>query len=129
MSRVADPFAWLTGGGMAGSPEEADARQANTENMEAARLHQLELANLFADVFVRSPRGPELLDQLRGSTIEVGLLSVSAASVQSEIALTPEQWMCIREGQNSIVRMIEDQIRIAMMPAEVQPQTEGSDDA
>lgn len=116
----ANPFGWLA----SETPTPEDANRMT----EDARRANLELAALFYDV-LGTGRGPELMEHLRDCTIEVGLLDQQRSAVRGDLALTPEQWFCIREGQNSIVRMMEDQIRIALTPVEQPAQQEGEDNA
>jgi hypothetical protein len=56
-------------------------------------------------------------------------MDVSLAIVQGgQVALSPADWAYFREGQNSIVRMIQEQVRIAQTPepqAIAPAQTEG----
>ncbi len=103
-----DPFDWLAGRGP--NPAEQQA-----EMNEVAAQATRERAQLYASVFLHG-RGPELLAELRDCTIEVGLMDVSRSVVRGEVALSPADWAYVREGQNSLVRMIEEQIRIAQTP-------------
>lgn len=118
-ARANDPFSWLMQG-HGTAEEEAAVREAQDLNADAAREVQ-EKARLFADVFLHG-RGPELLQELRNSTIEVPLMNVSRSFVSGEVALSPADWAYVREGQNSVIRLIEEQIRIAITPAPAAPE-------
>ena len=107
-----DPFDWLMS---QRTPEEREAAAANREMNEDAAQAAREEARLFADVF-NTGRGPELLYLLRNRTIEVGLMEVTRSTVRGEVALSPADWAYVREGQNSVIRMIEEQVRIALIP-------------
>lgn len=122
----AEAFSWLTD---ADPTTSIDPVEANKQANEEARLAQIELANLFAEVLHFSPRGPELMQYLRDCTIEVGLMDVGRSILRGDVALSPADWAYAREGQNSIVRMMESQIRMALTPepAAPEPQTEGED--
>lgn len=104
-------FGWL------GEQDPELARDAVEQNkqMEAQALQaQRELARLFYDVFGEG-RGPELLERLRDTTIEMPLMSVNGVlGSQPEIGLGPAEWAYYREGQNSVVRFIELQMRNAL---------------
>lgn len=108
------------------TPDERAVDLANREANEAARLADYENAKLFFDVLMTG-RGPELMEHLRNSTIEVPLMEVSGSLVRGEVALGPDQWAFLREGQNSIVRYMESRCRDAMKePEKPAPQpTEG----
>jgi hypothetical protein len=114
MTGAADPFAWLMS---QNTPEEREVSAQNEEAMRDARNAAREEAQLFADVFQHG-RGPELLELLRDRTIEVPLMDVSRSIVRGEVALSPAEWAYVREGQNSVIRHIQDQIRIALTPEE-----------
>jgi hypothetical protein len=109
-----DPFSWLQRE-LAG-PDDKAAAAANAEQMGDAALKEWEQARLFFDVF-GTGRGPELLFALREATIELPLMDLGRSLVRGDIALTASEWAYVREGQNSIVRLIEGQIKIAKNPA------------
>lgn len=109
-------FEWLPSEVADAIGGEGTAAQNAAMHREDA-IRQINKAKLFYDVFGNG-RGPELLEHLRAETIEVSLLMVEGPPIQSQIALSPEQWAFIREGQNSMVRHIERQMRIAVMPIE-----------
>lgn len=109
-------FDWLTSN-IPFTEEEKAAQAANQEVNEAVELARMEEARLFFAVF-GTGRGPELLDLLRGKTIELPLMDVSGSLVRGEVALSPAEWAYVREGQNSIVREIEAQLKLATRPPE-----------
>ena len=106
-------FSWLPGA--EGSDE--DAREAfaqNEEMMKAAALIQREEARLFLDVFTTG-RGPELLELMQSRTIDLDLMAVSAVIGRHlhEAGVGPAEWAYHRNGRNSVVRWIIQQIRLA----------------
>lgn len=114
MSGAGDnPFAWLGGG-----DDPGDAREALAQNeamIEAAKQAAREEARLFLDVF-GTGRGPILLELLREKTIERDLMvaSLTIGNETREIPVNPAEWAYHRNGQNSVVRYIETQVREAM---------------
>lgn len=107
-------FDWLPGA----AQDEGDERNPVAQNaamMEAAKLIAREKSRLFYDVFA-SGRGPELLELLRTETIDLDLMAVSPVigNHLREMGVNPAEWAYHRNGQNSVVRYIETQIRIAM---------------
>lgn len=116
---AADPFSWMGGGE---TPE--DALKQNEEMKRAAELAAINTAKLFFDVF-GTGRGPELLALLRDCTIELPMVRISGTFGGAEINMDGAQWAFFREGQNSVVRMIEAQMKVAVQPVE----TEGNTDA
>lgn len=102
------PFDW-----MGGNPED---QQHNEQMIAEAIEAQMEFARLVFDVCQISDRGPEFMERLRGLTIEQPLFKTSGAVSDTEITLTPNDWMCFREGQNSMVRFLEAQIHLAKNP-------------
>lgn len=121
-----EAFDWLSNADPTSAIDPVEAnRQANEEANNAER----ELAQLFADVLHHSPRGPELMAYLRDCTIELPLMDVGRSIVKGDVALSPADWAYMREGQNSIVRMMEAQVHRALTPepAAPEPATEGED--
>jgi len=116
-----NPFAWLGAGGPE-TPQEVE--QANEDQMRRAQEQILETARLYYRVF-DTPDGRQLIDELRQSTIEIPGVRVTGTFGGAEINMTVPEWMMFREGQNSVVRHIELQMKIAVMPA-AQP-NEGQD--
>lgn len=116
MSRGA--FDWLPGGSV-GPETPEEAAEANQAQHDAAEIRRINQAKLFFDVFVNSARGPELLELLRASTIEMPLFLVGNTLHQGmEVGLSTAEWAMFREGQNSTIRFIEEQIRIARTPTQ-----------
>jgi hypothetical protein len=116
-------FDWLT----QATPDEQAVRKMNEEQLAEARRQQREIAELFCDVLHHSPRGPELMAYLRDCTIELPLMDVQRSFVRGDMALAPSDWAFLREGQNSLVRLFEEQIRIALTPEETPAKQEGDD--
>lgn len=107
-------FSWLPGADGEGDPNARDAFAQNEEMMKAAAIAQREQARLFLDVF-NVGRGPELLEYMRALTLDLDLMAVSPVIGNGlrEMGVDPSQWAYHRNGQNSVVRWIIDQIRIA----------------
>lgn len=102
-------FGWL-------SPETngEDAREALDQNKamtEAAAQAMREQAKLFLDVFGQG-RGPELLEMMRAYTVDLDLFAVSSVigNELREMGVNPAEWAYHRNGQNSVVRWIEQQL-------------------
>ena len=110
MSNARDPFSGLPGNETPESvieQNEAMHRKAQEDAMNTARL--------FFEVF-DTGRGRELLALLRDCTIELPLIRMTGTFGGGEISMTGAEWAYFREGQNSVVRMIEAQMQIAVTP-------------
>lgn len=107
-------FSWLPGQDGESDPNARDAFAQNEEMMKAAALIQKAEARLFLDVFTTG-RGPELLELMASRTLDLDLMSVSSVvgTHLREAGVGPAEWAYHRNGQNSIVRWILEQIRIA----------------
>lgn len=121
----------LMGGGGWDALKEGGAAASAKEGYEV-ELQRYELAQTFAATF-RSGPGAVVLDHLRQMTIEQPAFYLGSADIGGgEIASLPaDQQGFIREGQNSLVRYIEDRIRAADAgpPAPpVEPQQEETQD-
>lgn len=106
-------FDWLPGATSEG--DERNAIEQNAAMQDAAQRIAREKARLFYDVF-STGRGPELLELLRTETVDLDLMAVSPVigNHLREMGVNPAEWAYHRNGQNSVVRYIETQIRIAM---------------
>lgn len=113
-----DAFSWLSGT----PPTEGEAfddaaREANAEMAaEAAELAMIPARLIYAAF--STPDGAEALQWLRERTVQVPLMDVSRSSVQGEVALSPAEWAYVRAGQNSVVELIDAQIKLALNPPE-----------
>lgn len=107
-------FNWLPGADGEGDPEARDAFAQNEEMLKAAAIAQREEARLFLDVF-STGRGPELLELMQSRTLDLDLMSVSPVigNHLREMGTTAAEWAYHRNGQNSVVRWIIQQIRLA----------------
>ncbi|HKY44901.1 MAG TPA: hypothetical protein VJM50_17545 [Pyrinomonadaceae bacterium] len=118
-------FNWMLPGGGEGLGADDDAREAIEKNeahlKEALRL-QKEFARLFLDVFTTG-RGPECLEALRQNTVDIDLMSVSPtiAAGLREVSLSAAEWAYHRNGQNSVVRWIEQLIALAQKSENEEP--------
>lgn len=110
-------FSWLPGAGE-GDPNARDAfaEAENAEMVKAAALAQKAEARLFLDVFTVG-RGPELLELMQARTLELDLMTVSTVIGRHfhEAGVGPAEWAYHRNGQNSVVRWIIEQIRLAKL--------------
>lgn len=114
---MTNAFDWMGGADVPAqdlSPEEILA--ANEKMASAAAEVQMDFAKLVFDVMEASPRGAELMQRLEDLTIQMPLMQVSGSLVTGEVALSPADWAYVREGQNSVVRMLKDQIAYAKSP-------------
>lgn len=107
-----NPFEWL-GVGAPETPQEVE--QANEDQMRRAQEEIMNDARLYYRVF-DTPDGRELIARLRDCTIEIPGVRVTGTVGGAEINMTVPEWMMFREGQNSVVRHIELQMKIATMP-------------
>lgn len=112
---MSDPFGWL-GGATETGDDGRNPIEDNAAMMEAAKRMQREKARLFYDVFGQG-RGPELLELLRTETVDLDLMSVTPVigNHLREMGVGPAEWAYHRNGQNSVVRYIETQIRTAAL--------------
>lgn len=109
-------FDWLTTAAQ-GQPEDGAAQ--NKEMMMEAQEKQMEFARLVHAVF-ETPQGIDLMERLYSLTQAAPLMDVSNSLVQGEVSLSPADWAYIREGQNSVIRFLLNQIELAKRPP-VQP--------
>ena len=109
-----NPFGWLPGAEPE-TPQEAEA--ANAAVMQEAQEQIINDARIYFRVF-DTPDGRELLAMLRDCTIEVPLIRMTGTFGGGEISMTGAEWAYFREGQNSVVRMIEAQMKIAVTPTQ-----------
>jgi len=113
-------FDWLSG---ASGVEDNGASEQNEAMMREAVEEQMELARLVHNVF-ETPQGIDLMDRLYRMTQGAPLMKVSGSLVSGEVALAPSDWAYIREGQNSVIRFLLDQIELAKNP----PKFEGDEE-
>lgn len=111
---MTDPFSWLPRAEDADQGEARDAIEQNEAMLDEAARMQKEAARLFYDVFTTG-RGPELLALMRDCTIELDLMNISGTigNGSREVPVNPAEWAFHRNGQNSVVRWIEQMVRIA----------------
>jgi len=109
---MSDAFNWLPGANLDGG---RNPIEQNEEMMKAAARLQQEKARLFYEVF-SGPRGPELLELLCTETIDLDLMAVSPVigGQMREMGVNPSEWAYHRNGQNSVIRYIQQQIRLAL---------------
>jgi hypothetical protein len=117
-----DPFDWLTQGGLE-TPQEVEG--ANAAVMQEAQEQIIKDARIYFRVF-DTPDGRELLAMLRDCTIEVPLIRMTGTFGGGEISMTGAEWAYFREGQNSVVRMIEAQMKIAVAPTNTEGNSDGT---
>lgn len=108
-----NPFSWL-GGGAPGDDLE-DAAALNEQAMADAARKTLELAQRVYRVF-GTPEGVELMEFLDRVTIRTPLMRVSGTLVEGDVSLTAAEWAYVREGQNSVVRWLQNQMDFAANP-------------
>jgi hypothetical protein len=77
-------------------------------------LAEFETSKLYADVFMNG-RGPELLEHWRERLFETPTIHVagSIGHNQIDMVITPEQWLWIRAGQNSVLHHVLAMIDMA----------------
>lgn len=106
--------------------EEADRNVM--EQVEAAKAADQLLRDKqalgFLDLFT-SPNGMAFLDLARGKTIELSLLNLDQVIGDNDrqLPLSPAEWAYFREGQNSVIRWIENELRHAEY-LKMQPNTD-----
>ncbi len=111
---MTDPFGWLSPG--ANEEDARDAADQNKEMTEAVAQIMRERSKLFLDVFGQG-RGPELLELMRAATVELDLFAISKSinDEHREMGVGPAEWAYHRNGQNSVVRWIEQQLQCARL--------------
>ena len=98
-----------------------DALKDNEQMLRDWQEAQMKLARQVYTVF-ETPSGVELMETLKEWTIYASLLKASAPFGASEINMSPSDWAYFREGQNSIVRWLLENIELAKTPpTELQP--------
>lgn len=107
-----DAFNWLPGG--AEGENDGNPIEQNEEMQRAYEAALLQQAKNFYEVF-GTPKGNELLNHLRDRTIEVPLMNMSQVLDEGrEFGVNPSEWAFYRDGQNSVIRYIEKQLRIVV---------------
>lgn len=105
--------------GEAGLP---DPKEANEELISKHNEAVMKAARMVHAVMSQG-RGPELMQYLRDRTIEIPLIKVSNTIGSGEIGLSTGEWAYFREGQNSVIRHLEEMIANAVSDLE-QPKIE-----
>lgn len=118
MTKGMSPFDWLDNAELSAE----DTMKLNEAAMAAANEAQLEFAKLCFEVLETSPRGPVLMKMLDDMTIRLPLMRVTGSLVEGEVSLAPSDWAFVREGQNSIVRFLQNQIEFARNPPQQKEQ-------
>ena len=118
-------FNWMLPGGGEGLGADDDAREALEKNdaaLKAAERQAKEFARLFLDVFTTG-RGPECLEALRAHTVDIDLMfaTPTIANGLRDISLSAAEWAYHRNGQNSVVRWIEQLIALAQKSENEEP--------
>lgn len=121
-----NPFDWLTNS----LPKAGEAPEADThsEALNAAAEAEYQDRVMLAR-WVSEGVGPLALDWLQQHTIEMPLITGRSMDQDNlGIGLTPSDWAYRRDGQNSIVRFLKDNLKwIADYEARKQAAMEGED--
>jgi len=101
--------------------EAGDTAEATRQAMQ----EQMELAQLIKRALVDNDDGVRLLDYLTQATILTPMMAVSRSlPTDGEVALSPADWAYVREGQNSVIHFLRNQISLAMNPPKMENQTD-----
>lgn len=108
--------------GVDGTPQPQTEAQQNAANQE--RQEAYELASAVLATF-GTPTGKRVLAEMRAASIEKPVLTVNRSLVDRmlEMQITPEQWLWLRAGQNSVIHWVDEQIVRALEgpPVDEQP--------
>ena len=78
-------------------------------NIEKQKDDLLQTAEYFYHAF-KSPTGKKVLELLKSCTIDISVLDVQISDANGN--MNPNEFVFMREGQNQIIRFIEQQIKI-----------------
>lgn len=88
------------------------AQAHNKEQIEKHNEKQIEAAMDYYAAF-NSVSGAIVLERLKDQTIRISTMNKSMCIIDGDIPLNPAEFMAFREGQNSIIRHIQDMIVLA----------------
>lgn len=96
-----------------------------TEAARQAQQEQMETAQMIKRALIDNPDGAILLDYLTQATIMTPMMAVSRSlPTDGEVALSPADWAYVREGQNSVIHFLRNQISLAMNPPKTEKETD-----
>lgn len=89
--------------------------EANEANAAALQKHNEETIEAAMDYFAAftSVSGAVVLEKLKDQTTRISTMNKAACINDGDIPLNPAEFMAFREGQNSIIRHIQDMIILA----------------
>lgn len=89
--------------------------QANAANAAMLQKHNEETIEAAMDYFAAftSTAGSVVLEKLKDQTTRISTMNKAACINDGDIPLNPAEFMAFREGQNSIIRHIQDMIILA----------------
>lgn len=97
--------------------------EVSNEAAEAMERERMEVANMVKRALIDNPDGAMLLDYLVNATIMTPMMMVNkAVPIVGEVAMSPADWAYCREGQNSVVHWMREQIQISLNPPQSQQQ-------
>lgn len=89
--------------------------EANAANAAMLQKHNEETIEAAMDYFAAftSTAGAVVLEKLKDQTTRISTMNKSMCINDGDIPLNPAEFMAFREGQNSIIRHIQDMIILA----------------
>lgn len=108
--------------------ETAKLSEEQVAAVQEAQQQAYEMASLVNSVLGnQNAAGALLLSYLRKRTIEHPTIEVggSVAHDRLDMQITPDQWLWIRAGQNSVIHWLERQIEMALAGPPDLPETKG----
>lgn len=103
--------------------EQTPDPEQSQEELQRVAQEQFELAQLVKRVMHDNEDGARLMNYLFDATIDTPLMTVGKnVPITGEVAMSPADWAYAREGQNSVIRWMREQIKLANNPPQMQEQ-------
>lgn len=120
---------FLNSGGWDAINQATQQPEKTPDEVKDELLAEYELASMVSATFASEGPGRAVLAELRANTIDKPTLNAGPPSLvhtMMDMQITPEQWLWMRAGQNSVIHWIEAQILKAIEgPPEFEDESEG----